>query len=370
MKLEAFIRTNLEVILREWEEFARTLTPGAENMDALALRDHARQMLLVIADDLATPQTEAKRESKSRGEAAPALRDTAATTHGALRFTSQFSIGQVAAEFRALRATVLRLWTQEGSSEPEGLVRFNEAIDQALAESIEAYSAKANLTRDLFIGVLGHDLRAPLATIGSAADVLLAHPPSPSALQLGGSIKRATRHMAGMIENVVNYARLQLGGGLSSLAAMTDLAALCNDAIIDARSAFPTSEFELVVSGEVRGAFDPITLRQLVTNLFVNAAQHGDLGRPIRVRLGTDRDNAVLSVENHGRTIPDYELALLFKPLVRLAEAESTSRLGRTSLGLGLFIAHAVAQVHGGDIVASSSAAGVTRFEVTLPLRR
>lgn len=370
MKLDLFIRTHMEAILASWEEFARTLGPGADAMDGLALRDHARQMLLAIADDLVTPQSEANRESKSRGEAEPAKRDTAATTHGGLRYTSQFSIGQLAAEFRALRATVLRLWTRDGNTEPEGLVRFNEAIDQALAESIEAYSAKAELTRDLFIGVLGHDLRAPLATIGSAAELLIAFPPSPAALQLGGTIKRATRHMAGMIENVINYARLQLGGGAASQTAMVDLVALCNDAIVDARSAFPASQFELTATGEVRGSFDPITLRQLVTNLFVNAAQHGSLEWPIDVRLDSDADSVELSVQNRGRPLSAQQIDLLFAPMVRFSNPDATTRMGRTSLGLGLFIAHAIATAHGGDIRATSTPEGLTRFVVKLPLRR
>lgn len=369
MTFQAFIRTNMEAVLSAWEDFARTLGPAADAMDGLALRDHARQMLLVIARDVASEQSEADRRSKSRGEAPAAEQDTAATTHGGLRFTSQFSIGQLAAEFRALRATVLRLRTRAGVPDAQDLVRFNEAIDQALAESIDAFSAKATLTRDLFVGVLGHDLRAPLATVGAAADVLIAFPPSASALQLGGSIKRATRHMAGMIENVINYARLQLGGGTTGQAAMIDLVALCNDAIVDARSAFPASEFELSSSGDVRGSFDPITLRQLVTNLFVNAAQHGDLGRPIAVALHADAQQVTLSVENHGRPIPEQELALLFGPMARPADADSTSRIGRTSLGLGLFIAEAVARAHGGEIGASSTPDGCTRFVVTLPVR-
>lgn len=367
VKLDAFIRSHMESILREWEEVARAMRPGA-GMDAIVLRDHAEQMLRAIADDLVTFQSDEMRDRKSRGQPAASPRETAATIHGRMRFTSQFSICQLAAEFRALRASVLRLWAQQGPVDVDAMIRFNEAIDQALAESIEAFAAKSNNTRDLFLGVLGHDLRAPLATIGSAADVLLAQPPSPSGLQLGGSLKRATRHMAGMIENLINYTRLQLGSGLPTETAMVDLTALCNDAIVDARTLFPASEFELVVTGDARGAFDPITLRQLVTNLFINAAQHGDGNAPIRAELRATGECIVLSVSNRGPVVPESELASLFQPLVRHTHAD-TSSVGRTSLGLGLFIAHAAATAHGGDIVASSSPDGVTRFVVTLPVR-
>lgn len=266
MKLDAFIRSRMESILREWEDFARTMG-GVQLMNALALRDHAEQMLMAIAKDLAKPQSAAKRKRKSQGEATSAAKETAAWKHGELRFTSQFSICQLAAEFRALRATVLRLWAQEGPIDGDAMLRFNEGIDQTLAESIEAFHLRSISARDLFIGVLGHDLRAPLATIGLAADVMLASPQTPSGMQLGGSIKRATRHMAGMIDNLCNYTRIQLGDGLPTKIAMVDLADLCNDAIIDARTSFPDSEFELAVKGVARGSFDSISMRQLVTNL-------------------------------------------------------------------------------------------------------
>ena len=367
MKLDAFIRSHMESILREWESFARTMG-GVQLEGALALRDHAEKMLLAIAKDLGKPQSAAKRDRKSQGDATPAAKKTAASKHGELRFTSQFSICQLAAEFRALRATVVRLGNQKSPIDGDEMVRFNEGIDQALAESIEAFATRSNSARDLFIGVLGHDLRAPLATIGSAADVMLALPQSPSGLQLGGSIKRAARHMAGMIDNLCNYTRIQLGDGLHTKLAMVELADLCNDAIVDARTAFPDSEFELVVTGVARGSFDPVSLRQLVTNLFVNAAQHGERGVPIKVELKVTRKQVVLSVTNRGRVIAEKELASLFQPLVRHADTD-TSDMGRTSLGLGLFIAHAVATAHGGDIEASSSPAGLTRFVVTLPMR-
>ena len=368
MKLEAFVRSNMESILAEWESFARTLPP-CEGMTSLALRDHAKQMLLAIVDDMATARSDTARAGEARGEDCPQDLDSAASLHGELRFTSQFSIVELAAEFRALRSTVLRLWARSGSLESEGIVRFNESLDKALAESIDAFEEKANTMRDIFIGVLGHDLRAPLGTISGAADVLLARPDSPSALQLGGSVRRAARHMAGMIDNLINYTRLQLGAGLPHQPAMVDLATLCDDAIVDARAAFPDSEFVLRVEGDVRGIFDPVTLRQLVTNLFVNAAQHGERARPINAMLHATPECVVLCVENHGRVIPESEIGQLFQPLVRLPGADASSHVGRSSLGLGLFIAHAVAKSHGGDISATSSESGLTRFVVTLPLR-
>lgn len=369
VKLEEFIRSNMEAIVGEWESFARTLGPVPASMDTLALRDHAKAMLLVIADDIETYQSEQLRGEKSRGEVSPALRASAATVHGGLRFTSQFSMVQLAAEFRALRATVLRLWIADGETPAIGdpLVRFNEAIDQALAESIEAFTAKATATNDLFLGVLGHDLRAPLATISSAADVLTRRHPTPAqAIELGGSVKRAARHMAGMVDDLIGYTRLQLGNPMPMERVSIDAGTVCRDAILDAESVFSHRRIALETAGDLNGDFDPVALRQLMTNLFVNALQHGAQGSSVQAALNGWADELTLSVSNDGEPISGDALEKIFQPLFR-AGAQDRSMQGRSSSGLGLFIAREVASAHGGTIQVTSTPAGRTTFEVVLP---
>jgi hypothetical protein len=142
MRLADFIAANPEPILAEWEAFARTHVPAGEVMDVAALRDHAADMLTGVAKDLRTHQSELERDEKSKGDAAaePGAADTAAETHGALRAEAGFTLGQMISEFRALRASVIQLWrANAGGTEAtdiEDLTRFNEAIDQAMAESL------------------------------------------------------------------------------------------------------------------------------------------------------------------------------------------------------------------------------------------
>src|SRR3954470_16086294 len=132
-RLSAFIRENLESILDEWETFARTL-PQGEGMDVSALRDHAKDMLTVIVNDLDDPQTLEQQTEKAHGEsdAGEGAMPTAAQEHGAGRAESGFTVGQMVAEFRALRASVMRLWsrTQQYArfEDLEDMTRFNEAI--------------------------------------------------------------------------------------------------------------------------------------------------------------------------------------------------------------------------------------------------
>jgi signal transduction histidine kinase len=177
MNLSAFIRSEMTEILAEWTAFAKKTAPADGEMSNLALTDHAEAILCAIAIDIETHQSKLQQFEKSQGnEVESSEKESAAAIHGRLRQASNFSLFQLSSEFRALRATVLRLWLprvhQMSETTIHEMVRFNEAIDQALAESIVTFSARAERTRDLFLAVLGHDLRAPLATISLVGDLL------------------------------------------------------------------------------------------------------------------------------------------------------------------------------------------------------
>jgi signal transduction histidine kinase len=173
MRLAQFITENLEELLVEWEAFALSLLADGHHMTKLALRDHAKQILLAVAEDIESNQTELEQAYKSKGfvRIAEAAK-TAAMTHGALRYLAGFDLRQLAAEYRALRASVLRLWLKRGGGGETALyqmTRFNEAIDQSLAESIASYSDEVAHSRDTFLAILGHDLRSPLSAIANSS---------------------------------------------------------------------------------------------------------------------------------------------------------------------------------------------------------
>src|SRR6185436_12546323 len=179
MTLARFINENLDSILAEWEAFALTLHPEAETATALALRNHAKEILQAMARDMENTQTEMQQSDKSKGWG-PVLdgKETAAATHGALRHLVGFDLRQLAAEYRALRASVLKLWREHQSTHEDPLLtemtRFNEAVDQALAESVARYSDEVASSRDTFLAILGHDLRSPLSAVSMSAQYLSA----------------------------------------------------------------------------------------------------------------------------------------------------------------------------------------------------
>src|SRR3954462_2124299 len=177
-RLPAFIRDHIDQILSEWETFARTVETETP-MDTVALRDHAKEMLGVVANDLDIPQTVGEQADKAQGKRDAVLegQPTAAQQHGAGRAMSGFTVEQMVSEFRALRASVLHLWMRErgqaNAKDLQDLTRFNESVDQAIAESISTYARGVRQSRDRFLAVLGHDLRTPIGAIMTSTQFML-----------------------------------------------------------------------------------------------------------------------------------------------------------------------------------------------------
>jgi signal transduction histidine kinase len=131
------------------------------------------------------------------------------------------------------------------------------------------------------------------------------------------------------------------------------------------RASYPARRFELAVSGNTRGNWDGMRLRQVLTNLVENAIKYGDDGT-IEVAMSGDGSQLLIEVRNQGRTIEPSELKRIFEPLRRSAPDERAD--SANSLGLGLYIARQVVEGHGGEIAAQSNQ-GRTVFSVRLPQR-
>src|SRR4051794_17467547 len=253
MKFSAFIRHNLEEIVHEWETFARTI-PAGRSMSRLALRDHCRAMLCAIADDMDTAQTEQERKDKSKDLAPTSIDESAAESHGTLRHTAGFDLPQLFAEFRALRASVLSLWSRSEASRVPGqgieeVTRFNEGLDQALAESVERFSANLAASRDMFLGVLGHDLRAPLSTISVSNRALSEPDLDPSTRQQASArVARSVKSMNRLITDLLDYTRSRLGAGIPIARATCDVGRICREAIDGMKGSYPGHRFELSTS--------------------------------------------------------------------------------------------------------------------------
>jgi signal transduction histidine kinase len=372
MNIATFITHYMEEILVEWEAFATTFGAVADRMSSLELRDHAKQILEFVARDIQEVQTEQQTEAKSKGHGpAAAGCDSASMTHGELRFASGFTLQQLIAEYRALRASVLKLWEHETHADSDNplrqVMRFNEAIDQSLAEAAVAYSKKVDETRNIFLAILGHDLRSPLAATATAG-LYLSRPGGfeERVQQVGSRIKRSAATMTGMINDLLALARTQLGNGISIQLKECDLLEMCQWAIEDASATHPSAKFDFDASGELTGMFDKARLQQVVTNLANNAAQYGKPGKPIYIKIKGAAERVLIQVKNEGPVIPAEILPKIFTSLVQLTEHEGDTR-PRSSLGLGLFIVKQITVAHGGDIHVESDNVNGTVFTVKIP---
>ncbi|MCX2542813.1 HAMP domain-containing sensor histidine kinase [Pseudomonas sp. COW5] len=372
MRLSGFIETHVDAIVGEWEKFARTITPAADFLDGPALRDHARSILLAAARDMSKPQTPREQAAKAKGEGpekTPSL-DKAGASHGELRHTVGFDLVQMTSEFRHLRACVIRLWITHLKSPDmaafQDMIRFNEAIDEALAESTAAYAEQVNRSRDIFLAILGHDLRAPLQAVSMSTELLMRKTTlEGDALTCALNIKQGARHMAAMVSDLLELVRSRLGKNLPIETALMDLADTARAAIAEACAGNPECDPTLKIEGDTRGMWDGARLDQLLQNLIGNALQHGSEPREVIVTLTGKADHVLLTVHNYGDPIPEEAIGTIFDPLVRSSDEE----LGQpsTSLGLGLFIVKEVVTAHGGTIEVSSSETEGTLFSVMLP---
>lgn len=372
MRLSEFIVSNVDRIVDEWEQFARTVTPAADAMDGPALRDHSRAILLAAARDMCKPQTPGEQAAKARGEGpekTPSL-DEAGACHGELRHTVGFDLVQMTSEFRHLRACVIRLWVNSLESPDmtyfQDMIRFNEAIDEALAESTAAYAERVNRSRDIFLAILGHDLRSPLQAVSMSTQMLLRKATlEGDALKCANSIKRGTGHMVMMVNDLLELVRSRLGKRLPIEPAPMDLANAAQEAIARACAAQPECDPTLDIAGDTRGVWDPRRLDQMLQNLIGNALQHGSDKRGVTLTLRGEANSVRLTVHNDGIPIPADAIATIFDPLVRSASEEIGEPT--TSLGLGLFIVKEVVDAHQGTIEVCSNEADGTLFTVVLP---
>jgi signal transduction histidine kinase len=374
MSFSDFIKNNVGALVADWEAFAGTL-PAGRTMSRLALRDHSREILLAVATEMARPLSDVQRVAQSEGiaETAASTR-SAAAEHGALRQLAGFDMVQLFAEFRAMRACVMAFWQASGEPEVgaasvEEIVRFNEGMDKALAESVHRYSGEVAASRDMFLAVLGHDLRGPLSGIDMSA-LLLAKPGLSEAArhQAAARIKRASREMNRLVTDLLEYTRTRLGAGIPIARAACDLGPVCEESIEAIRAGYPEQAFVEQMTGDLNLNADAPRLQQALSNLLSNAVQHGDRNAPVTLSVRGEADAVVLSVSNAGEPIPPEALQAIFEPLVQAPSASAQAHeRSKTSLGLGLFIVREIVLGHGGTIGVESSAEAGTVFTIRLP---
>ena len=382
-----------------WESFARSIWPSGATADPAEVRDEAEDILRATAVDMLSDQTGAQQAEKSKGASPPWDEGVgltrASSTHGSDRVASGFELWAVIAEYRALRASVLRLWRESGPApdlrDVDDVTRFNESIDQSLTHAVRSYIEKverdrtailaneqasrleaesANRAKDMFLATLSHEMRTPLNAIVGWLSLLRHEQADTRHFQEGLKvIERNTAAQLQLIDDVLDVSRI-VSGKLRVDIHPCELTDVINVGVNMMRPAAEARSITLNVQLDpsASGAWcDSVRIQQVVWNLVSNAVKFTPKGGRVDVTLSRERSSFQIQVMDNGQGISSELLPFVFD---RFRQADSSTRRRFAGLGLGLSIVKYIVDAHGGTVEANSPGEGKgSTFTVRLPIR-
>ncbi len=216
----------------------------------------------------------------------------------------------------------------------EDVIRFIEAIDQAVAESVGHFHAQVERARNLLLGMLGHDMRSPLQAIEATTARLAVLNAEEQGVVAAGRLIRSSGAMQALLDDLVDFNRTRVGLSIRVVPSDMDLAMVVANELEQLRGGQPDWRIELAATGDNRGRWDGPRLQQMLRNLVSNAIRHGSPHTPVRVALPGEEADVRLEVTNRGPTIEPSDLNQIFDPLKR-GSARGDSHDARSGLGLG-----------------------------------
>ncbi len=339
------------------EETLRALAALGEPVEVLArlavsAAGHAGRPKLQRRDDTDASLRTERATSDSRAAAGPTLTGERKVTDkdltGERAHLDSMLVDQREANAQMVRATI----------------RAGELADEAAAARDRAEASERDLRRiaefrEMFIGVLGHDLRNPLGAIVMAAGLLLRGGRlNDQDRDTVARILRGSQRMSRMITQLLDLTRARLGGGLTIEPKPTDLREICRDIAEEFES-----RIEVEAEGDLTGTWDHDRLAEVLSNLGGNALEYATPGTVVTIRAHAEETAVVVAVENQGPPIPPDVLPFIFEPFRR---AQQIKKSTTGNLGLGLYIAQQIVLAHGGTLEAES-VEGTTRFVMRLP---
>jgi signal transduction histidine kinase/ActR/RegA family two-component response regulator len=398
MRLADFIEGNLDSILAEWEAYARRIWP-APTAEPAELRDDAESILRATVRDMKSAQSGAEQAEKSKGggDGGPHSRELnhASVAHGVGRLGSGFDLPAVVAEYRALRASVLRLWRESGpgpdARDLDDMTRFNESIDQSLAYAVRSFADEvtrereamaaqdhasrieaetANRAKDLFLATLSHELRTPLSAITGWTHVLRNPKCTKDELAEGLEvIERNTKTQVQLIDDVLDVSRI-VAGKLQMDVQPCELMEIVSAGVDAVRPAAKARGITLAVQLDPsanHSSCDAMRMQQVVWNLVSNAVKFTPKGGRVSITLARENSCSQIQVTDSGVGISADVLPFVFD---RFRQGDSTTRRQFSGLGLGLSIVKHIVEQHGGTVTAESAGKGLgSTFTVRIPIQ-
>lgn len=200
--------------------------------------------------------------------------------------------------------------------------------------------------REQFIAVLGHDLRTPLGAIQAGVEVARRLCKDAAMVPIVESIARSAQRISALVDDVVDFTRGRMGGGISlNLRHEPRLHLMLGQVLEELRSLHPGRDIRARLLPNVNLLCDAERMGQMLSNLVKNALVHGDPDQPVEVVSDCTDGVFQLSVTNAGVRIPQTVVEQFFKPFWR-----GSQQGPHEGLGLGLFIVSEIARSHGGAV--------------------
>ncbi|MGK3967666.1 ATP-binding protein [Sorangium sp. So ce118] len=372
----SLLRERKDELMRRWTSRIRDdpKIPQARALNDEDLRNYTPKLLEDLIDSLA----QSARPGTPGGASGQEIGSSeAAKLHASHRLAQRYSLAEELRELGALRSVILDMFARErvclGDGEDQ-LVHsaLDEAMVTAAVEVERTTSAELRgdvVLRELFIAVLGHDLRTPLSAVRFATAALLKREDVTAAVarlvqRIAASNERAIR----MVDDMLDLTRVRCHGGLPVEPKRVDLRSICRQVTLELELSHPEHTIRLKAQGDGHGMWDPGRMEQLISNLIGNAVHYSPPEEPVQVELRGQDQAVVLEVRNRGIPIPPEMLPVIFDPFRQGAPQHEDLRRSK-GLGLGLFIAKAIVDAHGGSIEVTSTLEQGTTFHVMLPRR-
>ncbi len=342
----------LSALLRERDVEVLLARSGAEALELLLVHDVALALLDVQMPEMDGFELAELMRGSERTRHVPIIFVTAGVRDSYRHFRG-YDAGAVDFLYKPIDPHILR-------SKAEVFHRLHRQKQQLDANLTEL--AETLRLNEVFAAVLGHDLRNPLSAIVASAHLLRGHADE-QVRGTGQRVLNSSRRMARLIEDLLDFSRARLTGGIHVLPEPGDLGELTRGVLQEHQASAPERRIELTQDGQLRGEFDGGRVAQIASNLVGNALQHGASDGTIRVHLdGREAAHVRLSVINPGE-IPAQLLGEIFEPFRGRSQPGSERGGG---LGLGLYIVQQLARAHGGEVNVTTGA-GTTCFTVAFP---
>jgi signal transduction histidine kinase len=331
--IATFLRSEQAKVVGRWQDEVRADLPALGGTIRPVLLDHLHEFLDGLASWIDGDTDTAERAF-----------DVLVTGDALQRLGYGVGLETLTREYSKLRMVLMRqlMTLPDVDHAGESMLRMHEGMDRAISDAMHRYAQRREEVRERFITILGHDLRDPLATVTISANVLAADPALQSEhRKIASRIGRTCNRMQRMIDDVLDFARGHLGGGIPANPTPHDMGDIVRAATDEAVGANPQREITFDVSGDLRGAFDYDRVHQAITNLIGNAVTHTPNSIEIRALADADDAAIITEVTSHGEPIPEELRRQLFDPFASF-DANATR-----GLGLGLYIVQQIALAHG-----------------------